>query len=490
MPTRPRPVSYRCLAVAVFCLGFGANANAAKYDASLAVSPSVTFTDNICAREGDKKSDFVGTATPSGRLSAKGRRASVNLTGHIQVNTLTNSQLRERGCGDVQSNPKRQQYKPKLRANGSVDVIRNALRVNFGVRADQNKVNSRFSGDEDPFDRTGNGNNYIRYNIAPNYSRRLQNIGMLNLRYSYDELINEQNKGNDSVRQQVNVGLNGAGNSRFSWGVTARHSEVEYKKPEESVNPRRDSELQSARLNLGYQWRRILGFNGNIGRDWNNLRNNRFGNDDLAWQLNLRWTPTRRTSVTLGSGDRFFGKTPRVQIKHKSNRGAFTLGYNKKITFDRDLRTSDDGLLEDFGNNDTLDSRSPLIDERISLSYNHQGGSSNITIAGHFSEQTRTEDNQQGTFKNLGITYSPRIASNYSLSFLLNWSENEPRQRTGVIDAPDNASQVWTGSVTLSKPINNRLSSAFTYQYLDRTSDQNLGDYQENRIVATLSISL
>lgn len=490
MSSRPRPVTFRSLAIAALGLCCASGAHAVRLDAGLNVSPSVTFTDNICARESDKKADFVGSATPSGRISARGKRASLNVTGHVQVNTLTNSQLRKRGCGDFESNQEREQYKPKLRANGVIDVVRKTLRVNFSARADQNKVNSRLAGDEDPFDRSGNGNNYLRYNVAPVFNTRIKNIGSFNLRYSYDEVINEKNKANDSIRHAVNAGLNGPRSSRISWGVTARQSEVKYQNPDAGAFPRRDTELQAVRLNLGYQFGRVLGLNGNIGQDWNNLRNNRYNDDGLAWQLNLRWTPSRRTSVTVGSGDRFFGKTPRVQIKHTARRSSFSLGYNKKITYDRDLRTSDEGVLSDFGTNDSLQTRSPLIDERISLSYNYLGGSSTISINGHLSEQTRTDDNGQGTFKNLGITYSPRVSASYSLSFLLNWSDSEPRPRLGNIEQEDNSSQVWTGSVSLSKPINNRMSSSFTYQYIDRTSDLAVGDYEENRIIATLSIAL
>jgi len=484
---QPNPLS---LAVALIGLSVASGANAAQYNARAAISPSVSWTDNICATESNKKYGYVATATPSGSLTARGKRASLTLSGHIQVNSLTNSQLNDRGCGGEELRENRKQYRPKVRASGTVDVIRQKLTVNYGARWDQNQINSRLSGGDDPFDRNGTGNNWVRYNISPTFRHRFPNLGSVNLRYSYDELINDKNKANDSIRQQVSAGFNAKGTQRFSWGLSARHSQVEYQNPNITVIPRRDSELQNARFNGSFQIGRFLGINGSIGKEWNNLLNPRFDDDGVSWQLGLRWTPTRRTSMSIGSGDRFFGKTPRIQLTHKAKRGTLNLNYNKKITYDRDILTSDDGLLPDFGQNDSLRSRSPIIDERVTFSYSHQAGSSNLTFAGYYSEQTRTLDNQMGTFKNFGVTYQPQLSARFGVSFLVNWTESTPRQRSGIIELEGNTSEVWTYSASLSRPINNRLSTTLTYQFTDRTTEQAVGDYQENRITATLSISL
>ncbi len=492
MLPHPRPLNHANLALLVLAIGVGGQAHAARFDASMSVSPSLTYTDNICASESNKKSDIVGTATPSGRLSVKGSRANLNLSGHMQFNSLTDSQLNKRGCGGSEdSNLKRRQYKPKLRANGAVEVIRNGgLNVRFSARADQNRVNSQLAGDEDPFDRDGNGNNYLRYSVMPSHSRRIQGVGNLTLRYGYDEVINDKNKANDSVREQFNINLKGEKSSRINWGLSARQSEVTYENNSNFAFQRRSTKLESARLNLGYQFGRRFAINGSAGVESNNLPKNRYNDDGLTWQLNLRWTPSRRTSVTVGSGDRFFGKTPRINIRYKRKRSAFSLNYNKKITYDRDIRTSDEGLLTDFGDNTSLLSRSPIIDERVSLGYNWQGSSASVSVNGSVSEQTRTNDGAKGNFKNIGVTFSPRVSSNFNLAFLVNYSDNEPRQRRVLDVLPDNSTQVWSTSVSVGKPINDRMSSSLTYQFIDRTSAQDLGDYQENRIVATLSISL
>ena len=102
-----------------------------------------------------------------------------------------------------------------------------------------------------------------------------------------------------------------------------------------------NSELKSAQLNLGYQLNRFWQVNGFYGEEWNDFDTiSRNDIDGDYWDVGLRWTPNTRTTVEAGTGDRFFGSTPRFSIKHQHKRSELSASYKKEITFGRDIRTS------------------------------------------------------------------------------------------------------------------------------------------------------
>ena len=95
-------------------------ARAGEWTAAAAVSPSVTYTDNVCLSKNNKKSEWIGTLTPSGSIQGKSRRASLNVSGSVNLNSLTNSTLNSKGCNGVFDD--RDQYSPKVRASRSAST--------------------------------------------------------------------------------------------------------------------------------------------------------------------------------------------------------------------------------------------------------------------------------------------------------------------------------------------------------------------------------
>ena len=481
---------YLLLPLAVLSLGASDTAYSATVNANLNVAPAVTWTDNVCLTDSNKKDDWVARVTPGGNISIRGKRANLNIGGSVEVNSLSNSQLENAGCSGGQVD-RREQYRPNLRANGSAKLIRNHLTLAYSARAGYNTFNSRLAGIEDRFDTTGNVNNYYRYVLSPMFTTRVGRRADLKVGYGYDVLLNEKNKANDSILQSATLSLNSRGASQISWGLTGNHREIEYTNDDPGVLQRRKTDRQSARALLGYRFGSRLSINGTYGYDFNNLKtNNKYDQNGNAWSINLRWTPNRRTSVTVGSGDRFFGKTPTLQVRYRRQRNSFTLGFDKRIRYDRDIRTQSGGELDDFGINQSLQSRDPIIDERWNLGYTFDGHNIDVSVRGSHSVQTRTLDDTEGTFLNLSVSATPVISSRFSISYFVNWYQDQPEARFGRDDRDD--SDTWSVGASYNRPLSKKLNFSLTYQFTDRSSNQDFGfgNYQENRIEARLAIAL
>ncbi|HEY6130479.1 MAG TPA: hypothetical protein VIV27_00595, partial [Halioglobus sp.] len=259
------------------------------------------------------------------------------------------------------------------------------------------------------------------------------------------------------------------------------------------IVPRQDTELKNASLQMGYQLNRRWQVNGRYGWEWNDFQTfNDANTGGAAWDMGVRWTPSARTTVGLGMGDRFFGQTPRVNISHERGRNTFTASYNKAITFANDIRTQQDLLNPDFINNPTLNTASPILDERFIVGWSYAGRRAALDFSGNHSQQTEADTGEKSIFQSWAVSVSPLISSTYTLSGALAWNDYEPRSEFGIPSSQfdEETSQAWITSVNVGRVINSRMNLNVGYQYTLQESDQSFNEYQENRVVATLNISL
>lgn len=491
-------ICVRTLPVVVAC-SLPAIGQAAEFTTSAAVAPSIAYTDNVCLSDKNKQDAWVGLLTPSGSIKGDGNKADFDIRGSVQFNTLTDSQLRDDNCagGSVGN---REQFAPAVDARGTAIVIDDWLKLNATGRANQNEASPFIGGGADSLDGNGNTNTFYRYSLSPVLSRRLKDVATYNLRYTYDEVINTQDAVSDSTSDSWATNLQGGKSSQISWNLFGNYREVSYSDDDLVSNnnnngnaePRQDTELKSTGLELGYQINRDWQVNGTSGYEWNDYQT--YNDEDtsgVTWDAGVRWTPSERTTVSTGIGDRFFGKTPRLSISHRHKRSTFSADYNKSITFGRDILTQGNDFNQNIGNFSSLDSQSPIIDERFTLGYMYSGRRANINFIGSHSDQTQEDNGLKSTFDNLALTYAPLVPRPYSLSGTVGWNNSDPNSEFDVPSADLSSSyEAWTTDVTLGRTLNSRMDMSLNYRYTDQQSDSSFNEYQENRVMATLNIRL
>jgi uncharacterized protein (PEP-CTERM system associated) len=493
------------------------NVYAAKWEGDASIAPSIAYTDNVCLTKDNKQGDWtgVGILTPSGSVSQKTRKSSFTAQGSFQVNTLTDGELRNNGCSGENLDD-RQRFFPNITAQGATQVIDDWLKLHATLIANQNEVTSALPSSQDGLDRNGNTNTYYRYSVSPVLAHRLKKKGRYTLKYAYDEQINTSDAISDSRRNAVTTSFASGRNSRVSWDLSGNYSKVDYF--EDVYNPflnqfveQQSSELKNAGLSLGYQFSRRWQVNGRYGWEWNDFQT--FNGQDPggdAWDLGFRWTPSARTTVELGSGNRFFGSTPRMNITHQRKRSLFRANYQKTITYQNDINTlgnaafygntveggllqnPNDGSIVGTGANSSIYTNGPILDERGTLGYTYTGRRATTDVYGSYSQQTAAETGAEGVFKNLTVSFSPRISQKYSVTGSISWDEDDPLGYRGL---PSNIqdfgkSSAWYYTLQVGRPLNDRMSLSLNYQYTDSQSDDSFNEYQENRFIATLTIGL
>jgi hypothetical protein len=474
-----------------------------KFNAAASVTPGIFYTDNVCLSNTDKKESLdwsgVGLLTPSGSISSEGSRAKFSMNGSVQFNSLTDSKLKDEGCrGGFNSD--REQFAPNINATGSGVLIEDWVNVSAFATANQNQVSPFVGGANDTLNRNGNTNTFYSYSVSPVISRRLKGTAKYNIRYTYNEVINTQDTVSDSNSSAWAANLANDKSSQVSWNLLGNYRKVQYSESNiVNVNtgqvgqPRQDTELKSAGLQLGYQIDRRWQVTAGTGWEWNDFQT--FNDDNTGgstWDFGARWTPTSRTSASLGMTDRFYGKAPRLNISHKRKRSQFNASYNKSITFSNDISTQQDLLNPNYVNNYAVNSNGPILDERFTLGYAYTGRRATLGLSGNHSDQTQEDNGQQSTFQGLALSVSPQLSRVYSVSGTMSWNESSSSTFNGNPNIVDfaNGSESWISSVTVGRPLNSRARLSVNYQYTDQQSDSAFGGYQENRVMATVNISL
>lgn len=464
-------------------------AGAVEIETDTSLTAGVTLTDNVCLSENNAKWDWVGVAAPHVSVKAKGRQSSASLSGSVRFNTLTNGQLRDNNCGSRASLGERRKYAPNLRASGETVLIDQWLTLNARAQWDQQEIGAFDGGGDDELDRLGNRNDYFRYSVSPTLSHQIGRRAMGTLQYTWDEKVDSSDLIADSNRQQVSLSLQSVNTSPISGGVFGRYSKLDNERRAGATSST-SSELGSVIAQLGYQLSQRLQINGSYGWDQNDYDSGiREDQNGARWDVGIRWTPTPRTTVDAGFGDRYFGSTPRLGVSYERRRSNFELDYSKGITYDRDLRDLERGFLTGF-NGSSIDSENPVIDERVTLQYGYDGRNANITVRGSWSEQTREDDGARSVFKNLGVTFTPQIFRLYNVSATVAWDEDDPRSRGSSNFGLSNRSESWRVALSISRSINQRLSCGFNYQFRDRNSEFATSDYRENRFTANVTFKL
>lgn len=471
---------------------------AAEYTTSAQVAPGVTYTDNVCLSKNNKEGEWVALVTPSGSIQGKGKKADFSVNGSVQLNSLTDSTLENANCAGGGGFGDRQQFAPNINARGSAVLIDDWLKINANARANQNEISPFRGGQADSLNGNGNTNTFYRYSLSPVLTRRLKDFATYTLSYNYNAVINTADAVSNSTSDSWSTSLDGGEATKVSWSLFGNYREVEFDdnqlfvEADGSVVPRENTVLRSSGLRLGYQINRRWQATGSLGYEWNDIQtNNDDDTDGLAWSVGARWTPTPRTTVNMSIGDRFFGKTPELDISHVHKRSVFSASYRKTITFDRDILTEGNEFNQNIGNFSAQNAQSPIIDERYTLGYSYNGRRATISFIGSHSDQTQEDNGQKSTFDNVALTYSPRLSRHFSVSGTLSWNKAEPRSQFGGANtAFSDTTESWRTVLSVSRPLNDRMSVMLNYTYTDQQSDIALNEYQENRIMATLNIRL
>jgi uncharacterized protein (PEP-CTERM system associated) len=453
--------------------------SAAEWTVSKGATAKLTFTDNSKLSESGEDSKVITSISPRISFAGKGARANVKFTGSLQID--------DRGEGS-------NSFNPRISSEADAELVEELLFVDATFKASQFAINPFQSSGVETGNDTGNTTTSYSYSISPYVKKRLKGYADFLARYTYDEVIHVDDSVGDSAAQTVNMSLDsGKKFSRFSWGLDGEAKKVHAKESD-------DSDYKSADASLGYKFNRTWRVNASAGREWNDFTTVQSEDDGTRWDFHAIWTPSPRTSLDIGYGERFFGSTPSLDFTHRSRRSTIKLGYSRVLTDNRSLIQAQ-VLRDPFGNiitdpsavtnypfvyidNLTIINDSVLVDERLDASYTLKGKRSTLRVTADHSKQIYQDLLFDGGQKLMGVKafFNRTLDEKTNANTDISWRRSESF-------LGEEADTISFG-VGLKRELGSKTNLSLNYRHTDRDSDLAGDSYDENRVTVALDIEL
>ncbi|MES9970399.1 MAG: TIGR03016 family PEP-CTERM system-associated outer membrane protein [Candidatus Thiodiazotropha sp.] len=468
---RGNAIIYGCLA----CGMVVAVNTGSVYGADWVISPSVglrhIYTDNVNLTNEDEVSDNVTVLSPTLSIFKEGGRASLDF----------NYAPEYRHFSDETSDSEVVHF---MRTEGNLELAENHFYIDGWLTADRTNITSTGRTSIDGITGAEDDTDYYTVGLSPYLTGRLGNFSVVEVRLTGDKVNYSEDLDNDSTAKRGEIAF-GSG-SMFTnqiWELLLQKSDVEYQNLD--VN----NETQIARADyiqkLTQQW--ALSFSAGYEKYELAVAEDR---DDTTWRVGAIYTPTPRTSVALGVGERSFGDDYYFDFSHRSSKTIWTARYEQDfISAREELRTAPlfermdafgemvrDPILESFPIT-TRGTYSPSLSEdyyeskRFSTEFTYQTGRNYIGLQAVFQERIYERDGRDTEDIEIGLLMQRRLSR--LMSGFIHIIGTDHEQDTLVYD------QLLT-SLGLNYQIGQDSRITLRFAHNERDADTDINSYEEN----------
>ena len=467
-----------CLVLLPFSSGVMAQGEFARWDVTPRVSIGQIYSDNIeQARPGQENSEAVTELNAGFRLDRDGPRGSgrfdYNLQGLAFWDESDSNDVYQQfsGDGNIALAPER------LFVEGSVDFRQRAVTRN-GSLTDNLTIDA---------DRT----DVLALRISPFYVQRFEDMAVGELRYAYDRVdygssvLNEDDSETNRFLAKLDSGPMFA---RIGWGLSYDYSK-------EKFDDGSSVERQTAEVLGRWNATERASLFGVVGYEDNEFEQDasRSSPDDTFWRIGATYTAATRTSFEGFAGERFFGSTWGMELRHQVRTGRLFASYREELTTSNVDEFELRPIRDEFGDVifDPV-TGIPLFEEpdvrtNVYLSKRFNAGFRGQlpkTVWGVRLYDDRREYEIDGSSERVtGVAGNVRwaFAPRTRLGMNARWEEST------FSDQPDREDTIVRIGVELGRNLGRDADVSLEYSYRDRDSTLENLDFSETRITATLT---
>jgi len=464
-------------------LGAPQPAQAGDWTITPRVSARETYSDNInLAPSGQEEDDLVTDLNLGLSLRGEGRRLSMNLDYNLQAIVT----------GQDATNINHQ-----LQADGQSELVESLVFVDFSSRiAQRNAVNTGRQATTTVSD-TGNLIDTFSYQVSPFVPLRFKSYADAELRYTFDQVLNEGSSVDSSSHQIDVTADSGSRFQRFGWGFDYNRQHVSNQDSATQDNTRfeRVEGTVSYRLTGQFSVFATGGFD-------NNDFETQGGEDDSGptWSVGGTWSPSRRTTLQATYGERFFGEFVTFSLQHRSRRTIWQASLTEDTTLTRttQLQRVLIPLTDPFGNpilnpftgtqiRIPLDFATPtdevIVSRRFDGSVSFQGRRTTLTLSGFQEERDfRVSSEDDETVVGSSASLSRQLSRQTSVNLFGSWIATDFR-------ADERDDTRWDVGLSVSRQLGPDLNGQLRYDRTQNNSGLDSDEFTENRVSALVSLS-
>jgi uncharacterized protein (PEP-CTERM system associated) len=443
------------------------------------VSIQENYSDNIdLAPKGEEKSDFVTEVNPGVTVTGRGARTDLSL-----VYTLQHVRHKR------EENEDRTNH--QLQATSDTEVIDQVLFVNARATARQENVNDRGRLAVDNVTVSENRDTVYTFALTPTFRHHFGKYADTQVTTPYDWV--ESGADNDaSTSGSLNASVtSGRYFAKTPWSLSYSTRTLD------NGEGQGESTFESLSGRLTYVFDRRFSAFVTLGYSDNDTGNADLDRNSATRGVGLNWNPSPRTSFSGGYEEQPAGDSVFFDFQHRQRRTVWSASLSQSLTTSRDLQLERELIpLEDpFGEPiETPEGEIVLVPvdtvrqtDGVIASRDFRGS---VALRGRRTTyQASVNRNERDGFGNddsvsSGVTASISHTLSRKLSANLNGSWQE-----STFEPDDVADTTWRMNLALSYRIFSDVSGRLSLSRVERETDDDTGDYTENRVTAGLSVT-
>ncbi|MEN8180449.1 MAG: TIGR03016 family PEP-CTERM system-associated outer membrane protein [Pseudomonadota bacterium] len=441
------------------------------------ISIEQIYTDNANL-DTDEESESITRLKPRISIYRRGARASVDLRYAPQYRHYWQ---------ETQSN----EVIHFLKADGDIELVKDHFFIDGWASADQHTINSNSKTGIDSVTGSDDLTEVYTAGISPYLVSQLGTYATIEARYGLNRVEYADDNLDSSTGHRVDLVL-GSGRSvkAMPWELRLEQSRIDY------VDLDEDDKVSRVRGEAAYKLNRQWALAAALGYEEYELSQNE-DSDGEIWSVGFIFTPSPRTRLAAGFGERSFGDDYYLNLSYRSQRTVWTADYQRDFISARDevIRPSLFNRQDAFGDmvrdpvlsNPVSATRSgPALDEgHYLLEAFHTNvvfstSRTSLSLSARYSEREYEESllPQDSTDFSLSGQFTRKIRSNLSGTLGVSWIDHQE-------DLSDY--EQWSASIGGIYNLGPKTSLRLNLSHLERDATLAALSYTENR--ASLSLN-
>jgi uncharacterized protein (PEP-CTERM system associated) len=485
-------------------------AGAAEWKITPSLDLKETYTDNVrLAAPGLEKSEFITQINPGISLTGTGPRLKLNAN-YVMQNIVYAEESNQNTMNHM------------LSAIANAELVDNLFFLDGRAAISQQNISLLGPQAADNVNITGNRTEVQTYSVSPYLRHRFGNYASTEIRYTHDEVSTGGSGLANSQADRIQLSLNsGSAFKTLGWGLNYSTAKTSYGNT--ASTPALDTEVITG--NLSYPITPKFRLTATGGYEESNYNSIGQKPDGSFWSAGFSWAPSTMTSIDGSAGRRYFGDTYSLAASHRTRLTTWSLGYSEDITSTRDqflfpatIDTAsflkpllDNPALTPIQKQNintfiqlypTLAESTNFLTNRLFLQKRLQAsvavtGAKNTLVLSLFrttrdAQTSQTQDSTLFGSSALALSDSTKQVGgsafwNWRIGPLtsVNISVGYTRNSSPSLDRTDNDKTI---RLSLTRQFQPNLYGSIELRRMQRDSSQSGSDYNENALIATLSM--
>ncbi len=470
--------SFGCLPLLLALTSFAFPAGATEWQVKPRMTVRGTYTDNVRLVSDDEENEFVTDFNPGVFITGEGPRLDFKVLYNLQAIVFPGENF------DNEINH-------QLQSSGTTQLVDELFFFDVGGTIRQTNADNAGRLATDNISRTGNRIDTYTYRLSPYVRRRLGSYARTEVRYRFDEVINEGDFVDSKAHTVRAVIDSGTRFQRLPWRLFYSGEFVDN-------DDGTTTDLQNTGGNVRYRFNRQFSLLANGGYELNDFSTRRRDDSGPFWRVGAIWTPSRRTTLQAGYGDRFFGDVFFFSLSHRSRRTVWSAGFEEDIALTRQVQIEEVLVpLEDpFGEriedpvsgadirlpiDQATPTTEPFIRRRLDASVAVRGRRTHLVVRGFREKRDFEQTGDDELVFGADASLRRRLSRHTTFRIFGTWQESDLRgdfERTR-----------WEGSARVQRQVGASISAAIEYRYTEQDGDRSADEFTENRISAVATLT-